>query len=244
VSVALVGRLALMVGVAVFLAAPSAFEPLLRPLAPEGAPVIYSHASLAELAALHLGLTALAVTASAVIGIVLAISITRPWGREFLPLSRSLANVGQTFPPVAVLAIAVPAVGFGAEPTLIALILYGVLPVFENALAGLGRAPARALEAADACGMTPAERLRSVELPLALPAILAGVRLAAISGVATATIGSAVAARTLGEVVFAGLASNNLAYVVQGAGLIAALAILISDALLALERRAAKAFPV
>ncbi|MFC7051480.1 ABC transporter permease [Hansschlegelia quercus] len=243
-NVAFVARVALIVSVAAFLAAPSIFEPLLRSLAPEGAPVIYRHANLAELTALHLGLTALALAASALVGVILAISVTQPWGREFLPLSRSLANAGQTFPPVAVLAIAVPAVGFGAEPTLIALIIYGILPVFENALAGLGRAPARALEAADACGMTRAQRLRKVELPLALPAILAGLRLAAISGVATATIGSAVAARTLGEVVFAGLASNNLAYVVQGAGLIAALAILISDALLAMERKAAEAFPV
>jgi osmoprotectant transport system permease protein len=244
VSAAFAVRLALIVAVAAFLAAPSAFEPLLRPLAPEGAPVIYGHASLTELAAFHLGLTALAVMAAALVGVSLAVMITRPWGGEFLPLSRSLANAGQTFPPVAVLAIAVPAVGFGAKPTLIALVVYGILPVFENALAGLGRAPVRALEAADACGMTSGQRLRKVELPLALPAILAGLRLAAISGLATATIGSAVAARTLGEVVFAGLASNNLAYVVQGAGLIAALAILVSDALSALERKAAEAFRV
>ena len=72
--------------------------------------------------------------------VALAILVTRPFGAEFLPLSRSLVNIGQTFPPVAVLALAVPAVGFGEKPTLIALFLYGLLPIFENALTGLDHA--------------------------------------------------------------------------------------------------------
>ena len=63
--------------------------------------------------------------------------VTRPSGAEFLPLSRTLANIGQTFPPVAVLALAVPVLGFGTAPTLVALFLYGLLPIFENALTGL-----------------------------------------------------------------------------------------------------------
>ncbi len=67
----------------------------------------------------------------------LGIFVTRPSGSEFLPLSRSLVNIGQTFPPVAVLAIAVPLVGFGEKPTFIALFLYGLLPIFENTLTGL-----------------------------------------------------------------------------------------------------------
>lgn len=66
----------------------------------------------------------------------LAILVTRPFGTEFLPLSRSLTNLGQTFPPVAVLALAVPALGFDAGLTLVALFLYGLLPIFENALTG------------------------------------------------------------------------------------------------------------
>ena len=80
--------------------------------------------------------------------VALAILVTRPFGAEFLPLSRGLANVGQTFPPVAVLALAVPLVGFGAKPTLVALFLYGLLPIFENALTGLTTLPASVIEAA------------------------------------------------------------------------------------------------
>ena len=72
--------------------------------------------------------------ASDIIAVSLAILVTRPIGVEFLPLSRSIVNIGQTFPPVAVLALAVPIVGFGEQPTLIAPLVYGWPPIFENAL--------------------------------------------------------------------------------------------------------------
>jgi osmoprotectant transport system permease protein len=88
--------------------------------------------------------------------------------------------------------------------------------------------------------MTPAQRLIKVELPLALPVILAGVRLSAVISLATATIGSTVAAKTLGEVIIAGLLSNNLAFVLQGGLIVATIAVLIHDGFLALERMAAR----
>ena len=92
------------------------------------------------------------------------------------------------------------------------------------------------IEAARGTGMTPAQRLRRVELPLAAPVILSGVRLSAIIALSTATIGSTVAARTLGEVIIAGLLSANSAFVVQGGAVVAALAILISGAFREVER--------
>ena len=91
-------------------------------------------------------------------------------------------------------------------------------------------------DAARGTGMTPAQRLRRVELPLAAPVILSGVRLSAIIALSTATIGSTVAARTLGEVIIAGLLSANSAFVVQGGAVVAALAILISGAFREVER--------
>ena len=166
----------------------------------------------------------------------LAILVTRPFGTEFLPLSRSLANVGQTFPPVAVLALAVPMLGFGTAPTLVALFLYGLLPIFENTLTGLTGLPPTVTEAARGMGMTGGQRLVRVELPLALPVILAGVRLSTVISLATATIGSTVAARTLGEVIIAGLLSSNTAFVLQGGLIVGALAVLIYDGLSAIER--------
>ena len=71
---------------------------------------------------------------SLVVGVGAGIAVTRQWGRDFLPAVDALASMGQTFPPVAVLAVAVPVVGFGFRPTLIALVLYGLLPIVRNKL--------------------------------------------------------------------------------------------------------------
>ena len=170
----------------------------------------------------------------------LAVFVTRRSGAEFLPLSRTLINVGQTFPPVAVLAVAVPLVGFGLKPTLIALFAYGLLPIFENAITGLQSCPPAVLEAADGMGMSGGQRLWSVELPLALPLILEGVRLSVVINVGTATLGSTVAAKGLGEVIIAGLLSNNTALILQGGLVTGLMAMLLYDSLAAVERRLLK----
>ena len=237
------GRLvlwALAVLLAAFLWAPDAFAPVFAPLTRDGAPAIYAQTPIWSLTLSHLALVAAAVAASTLVALVLAIAVTRPAGREFLPLARTVTAVGQTFPPVAVLALAVPVMGFGAGPTLIALFLYGLLPVFENALAGLTRLPPPVAEAARGMGLTPAQALWQVELPLALPVILTGMRLTAVISLGTATIGSTVAARTLGEVIIAGLLSSNTAFVVQGGAVVGLIAVLIHEGFQALERAAAR----
>lgn len=236
------GRIALT-GAAVLLAAfllwPDSFAPVLRPLTTNGAPPIYTQTSLLSLTLSHLSLVAAAVLASSLVAVAAAVLVTRAGWRDFLPLARTVTSVGQTFPPVAVLALAVPAMGFGAGPTLLALFLYGLLPIFENTLAGLTSLPPQVIEAARGMGMTRAQRLMRVELPLALPVILAGVRLSAVIALSTATIGSTVAARTLGEVIIAGLLSSNTAFVVQGGVVVGTLALLIHTGFKALETRAA-----
>lgn len=232
-------RLLTVILLVAFLAAPAAFAPMLQPFAQNGGPAIYNQGSLMGLTFSHLGIAVAATFAATVVAVALAILVTRPAGAEFLPLSRSIANIGQTFPPVAVLALAVPIVGFGTWPTLIALFLYGLLPVFENALTGLTGVPQAVREAARGTGMTAAQRLWSVELPLAFPVILGGIRLSFVIALGTATIGSTVAAPTLGEVIIAGLLSSNTAFVLQGGIIVAALAVLSYDALSALEAAAA-----
>ena len=219
-----------------FLFRPELFRPLLAPLCDPGQPVIYDRASLLSLTLSHLTTVAIAIGAATMVSVGLAILVTRPIGVEFLPLSRSIVNIGQTFPPVAVLALAVPIVGFGEKPTLIALFLYGLLPIFENALTGLTSLPPEVVDAANGMGMTETQRLWKVEAPLALPVILEGVRLSAVIGLATATIGSTVAAKGLGEVIIAGLLSNNLAFVVQGGVVVAMLAVTLYEALSGVER--------
>src|SRR5690606_14601767 len=181
-----------------------------------GAPVIYDRANLMTLTLQHLGLVAFATLCSTLLAVAMAIFVTRKQGAEFLPLSRSLVNIGQTFPPVAVLALAVPVFGFGTWPTLIALFLYALLPIFENTLTALTTLPRDVIEAARGAGMSGFQKLMQVELPLSVPLILAGVRIAVVISLATATIGSTVAASTLGEVIIAGLLSNNTAFVLQG----------------------------
>jgi len=235
------GALALLVA---FLLVPQTFAPLFAPLTQYGAPPIYDQGNLLSLALAQLGTVCVAAAASTLVACGLGILVTRPSGAEFLPLSRTLVNIGQTFPPVAVLAVAVPLVGFGEKPTLIALFAYGLLPIFENTVTGLRTTPAEVLEAADGMGMSPLQRLWSVELPLALPLILEGIRLSLVINVGTATLGSTVAAKGLGEVIIAGLLSNNNAFILQGGLVTGLMAILLYDALAALERRISRAQPL
>jgi osmoprotectant transport system permease protein len=220
-----------------FLVTPQSFAPLFVPLTQYGAPPIYDQGNLLLLALAHLGTVCCAAAASTLVAVGLGVLVTRPSGAQFLPLSRTLVNIGQTFPPVAVLAVTVPLVGFGEKPTLIALFAYGLLPIFENTIVGLQTCPPQIVEAANGMGMSPRQRLWSVELPLALPLILEGIRLSLVINVGTATIGSTVAAKGLGEVIIAGLLSNNNAFILQGGLVTGLMAVLLYDALAGLERR-------
>ena len=229
-------RLVILVLLVAFIVTPQSFAWVFQPLTRNGQPAIYTQNTLLVLTLSHLAIVGAGTLLATILAVGLAILVTRPLGAEFLPLSRSLANIGQTFPPVAVLALTVPVLGFGWQPTLVALFLYGLLPIFENALTGLTTLPPAVAEAARGTGMTGRQRLMQVELPLAMPVILAGIRLSVVIAVSTATIGSTVAAWTLGEVIIAGLLSNNIAFIAQGGLVVGVMALLIYDALSALER--------
>jgi len=137
----LIIRLVVLALLVAFIVTPTSFAWVFQPLTKNSQPAIYVQNSLLNLTLSHLTIVAIATIASTLLAVGLAILVTRPFGAEFLPLSRSLANIGQTFPPVAVLALAVPVLGFGTAPTLVALFLYGLLPIFENALTGLTTLP-------------------------------------------------------------------------------------------------------
>lgn len=237
---ALIARLAALTTLLALLFVPELFRGILEPLTENGAPAIYNQGSLLQLTLAHLALVAAATAIGGLAALAMGIFVTRPAGAEFLPLSRSIVNIGQTFPPVAVLALAVPAVGFGVTPTLIALVLYGLLPIFENTITGLREVPETTIEAARGMGMGGWRRLALIELPLALPVILAGLRLSVVINLGTATIGSTVAAKGLGEVIIAGLQTSNTAFILQGGVIVALLAVLIYDGLGAIERIAAR----
>lgn len=199
--------------------------PLFHALFPELARPLYTRASFLDLALSHAGLVAIASLVVVVVGVGVGIFVTRPAGRDFAGPVDTLTAVGQTFPPTAVLALAVPAIGYGGAPTVIALIIYGLLPVVSATIAGLGSVPVATLQAADGLGLSPGGRLAKVELPLAAPVILAGVRTSVILNIGTATIGSTVGALTLGSPIIEGLSGSNPAYVIQGAILVGLFAV-------------------
>ncbi|MGD9940114.1 MAG: ABC transporter permease, partial [Clostridia bacterium] len=128
-----------------------------------------------------------------------------------------LGAFAQTVPPVAVLALLVPVLGFGNPPVLVALGLYGILPVIHGTLAGLESVPADIVDAARGLGMGRMVRFMKVELPLAIPSVLAGLRTSVVVNVGTAAIGATMGAGGLGRPIMAGLVQFKTSYMVQGA---------------------------
>lgn len=195
----------------------AAFPALDRPL--------YEQDTFSALLAAHVAIVALSSALAVVVGGAAGIFVTRTAGREFRPLVETVVAIGQTVPPVAVLAIAAPLIGFGAAPALIALALYGLLPIVRSTIAGIESVPEAVREAATGSGMSGLQRLWRVELPLALPVLLAGVRTSVIINIGTAAIASTVGARTLGSPIIVGLGGFNTAYVIQGALVVGLLAV-------------------
>lgn len=213
-----------------------ALEPLFHWIQPDKQQVIYERESFLFLLQNHVFLVIVSAAAGTLAAVAGGIFATRPSGRDFLPLVSQIASIGQTFPPVAVLALAVPVLGFGEAPILVALMLYGLLPILRNTLAGLESINPSVKEAARGMGMSPLQVLVRAELPLAGRVILAGIRTSVTINIATAAIGSTIGARTLGDPVIAGLVNGNTAYVLQGAILIGLLALTTDSLFEALER--------
>jgi osmoprotectant transport system permease protein len=211
-------------------------EPLFNWVQPGKQQVIYDRESFLFLLQNHLMLVVVSAAVGTFVAVAGGIFVTRPFGRDFLPLVGQVASIGQTFPPVAVLALAVLVLGFGEAPILLALVLYGLLPILRNTLAGLEGINPAVREAALGMGMSPVQVLVRVELPLAGRVILAGIRTSVTINIATAAIGSTIGARTLGDPVIAGLVNGNTAYVLQGAILIGLLALTTDSLFEALER--------
>ena len=187
----------------------------------------------------HGGLVAVSSLFAVLVGTAIGLSVMQPWGQAFKPLMDNLLAVSQAFPPVAVLALAVPIVGFGELPALLALSLYGLLPVVQGTFTGLQGVPQVQRQAAFSLGLTRLQCLREVDIPLALPVWLAGVRTSVIVNIGTATIASTVGAKTLGSPIIVGLGGFNTAYVLQGALLVGLLAITVDMAFERLAQRVA-----
>lgn len=190
--------------------------------------------ALPPLLGAHIAITGLALSAGTFLGLALAVLVHRAPRPRAVVLA--LAGVVQTVPSLALLALMVPLLGtFGFWPALAALVLYSLLPVLRNTIAGLDGVPREVIEAGDAVGMTPSERLRLVELPIAVPVILAGVRTGTAWVVGTATLTTPVGQPSLGNLIFAGLQTRNWTAVLVGCASAAALALILDGLLASLE---------
>lgn len=174
----------------------------------------------------HLLLSLGAALIAGLLGLAAGILATRPVGRALRPLLDALFSLAQAVPPIAVIALALPLLGFGAAPTLLALVLYAALPVLRGTIAGLDAVPEDVRDAARGAGMAPWQILARIELPLAMPVIGAGLRVVLVLAIATTAVGAVAGADCLGTPIVTGLANGNAAWVLQGAIFTAWLALL------------------
>ncbi|ROZ62812.1 ABC transporter permease [Kocuria soli] len=175
----------------------------------------------------HLYLTAIATVVVLVIAIPLGILLTRPPMRRFTTPVTALVNFGQAAPAVGLIVVFAFWMGFGPTAAIVALVVYAVLPVLRNTMAGLDAVDQSLVEAGRGMGMSAAAVLWRVELPLAVPLILAGVRTALVLVVGTATLGTFINAGGLGLLITSGVNLSLPRVLITGSVLVAVLALAV-----------------
>ncbi|MTH46093.1 osmoprotectant ABC transporter permease OsmY [Intestinirhabdus alba] len=185
----------------------------------------------------HLFLVFTSLFFALLVGVPSGILLSRPAARGFAEYIMQIFNIGNTLPPLAVLALAMVIIGIGDIPAIVALFLASLLPIVRNTWAGLSSVPTSLLEAADGIGMTRWQRLRQVELPNAWPVMLSGIRIATAINVGTAPLAFLIGASSYGELIFPGIYLNDFPTLILGATATALFA-LILDSLLAWLGRA------
>ncbi|NUR92570.1 MAG: ABC transporter permease [Nonomuraea sp.] len=175
----------------------------------------------------HLQMTVTATVLVVVIAIPLGVVASRARNRFVAPLILTAGNLGQAVPCIGLLVLATFLLGVGFQTALVGLVAYAVLPVLRNTMAGVRQVDPALVEAARGMGMTRGQILRRVELKLAVPAILAGLRTALVLTVGVATLGAFVAAGGLGELIINGLKLNRMPVTIVGGVLTASIAFLI-----------------
>jgi osmoprotectant transport system permease protein len=193
---------------------------------------------MADLSLEHLVLVLVSMSIAAAIGVPVGVLLTRR-----APLRRwvlGLANVMQTVPSLALFGFLIPIPligGIGKRTAIVALVLYALLPILRNTLAGILGVDPAVRESAIAMGMTPGQLLRQVEIPLAARTILAGLRVATVTTIGTATIAAAIGGGGLGVFIFRGVASIDTTQILAGAVPAALIALLADGGLGWIERK-------
>ena len=163
----------------------------------------------------HLKLTFSAVLLAILVGVPFGIWLSR--ARAFAPPALAFVSALQTLPSLALLGFLIPVMGIGAKPAVLALFLYALLPIVRNTYTGVTGVPPELVEAGRGMGMTAGQLLRMVELPIALPVIMAGARTATVISVGTATLAALIGAGGLGEPIFRGIALVDGPTILSGA---------------------------
>jgi osmoprotectant transport system permease protein len=173
----------------------------------------------------HLEMVVIAELIAITIGVPLGILVTRPGLRRLATPVVGGVGVGQTIPSLAVIAIMAPLLGFGLNSAIVALFIYGLLPIVRNSYAGINNIDPAIVEAARGMGMTRGQIARKIELPLALPVIMTGIRVSTVITVGTAELAVLVGGKGLGLITLTGVFSMQPLTILQGAAPTAALAI-------------------
>jgi osmoprotectant transport system permease protein len=163
----------------------------------------------------HIQLTLIAITIASLVGVPLGILIS-----YIKPLKKPImgfANVVQAVPSIALLGFLVPLLGIGEKPAVCMVVIYSLLPIVKNTATGLSNINQQTLEAAKGIGMTRFQVLRKVKLPLALPVIMAGIRISAVSSVGLVTLSAFIGASGLGYLIYSGIRTLNNYQILSGA---------------------------
>ena len=192
-----------------------------------------NHAEILSLLVEHIQLTVLALLAAILIGVPLGILISyiRPASKPVL----GFANVVQAIPSMALLGLTIPILGIGMKPAIFLVVVYSLLPIIKNTYAGLMNTSAQMLEAAEGIGLTRRQILFKIRLPLALPVIMTGVRISAVSAVGLMTLAAFVGGGGLGFLVFSGIRTVNNVKILAGAIPACILALVVDRVFAAIE---------
>ena len=177
----------------------------------------------------HIQLSIIALLIAAITGVLVGILLTR--APRIASIVIGIASVIQTIPSLALLGFMIPLFGIGVVPAIVALFLYSLLPILRNTYTGIQGVASSLIEAGRGMGMTNAQVLFMVELPLALPIIMAGIRTATVTIIGVATLASLIGAGGLGDLIFGGIAMANN-YMIFAGAIPAAILAILSDALL------------
>jgi len=187
----------------------------------------------------HVSMVLVATLASVVVGVALGILATRSFGKRLFYPINLISSISQSFPPLAVLALAVTSLGFGAKPTIAALFIYGLFPIIQNTIGGIISIDKSVKEVSVGMGMSELDLLFKVELPLALGSILSGIRTSVVINIGVAAIGAVVGAGGLGALIISGLINENQFFIAYGTVSVAILAVLFDSIIGDIERKIA-----